>query len=279
MIQNDYGQRIPAHGMVDLHGHLLPGIDDGAKDVAQALNMARQAVGDGITVAVVTPHHLNGVFMNPARSVREHCDLFRGALREQGIALEILPGNECHLVPELPEALAAGTALTIADRGRAVLVELPVHTVPLGATGILEQILAMGLQPVIAHPERNAEVAEDPGLLAEWVDLGCLAQVTAQSCTGRFGPRVQQAAKMMICEGLVHVMASDAHRDSRRIPELQPGRAAAAHWTSAEAARLMTEDIPRALAQGELADTARLKESLPVRRTGLLSWLRGRLRA
>jgi len=270
---------LPPQGMVDLHGHLLPGIDDGAKHLEQSLNMARQAVADGIAVSVVTPHHLNGVYSNPARDVREHCDAFRGALREHGIPLEILPGNECHLVPELPEALAAGTALTVADRGRAVLVELPVHTVPLGATGILEEILAMGLQPVIAHPERNTELAADPELLGEWVDMGCLAQVTAQSCTGRFGPHVQRAARRMVCEGLVHVLASDAHRDSRRIPQLQPGREVVAQWASTEAARLLTEEFPRALAEGQLVNITLLRDALPVRSAGFVGWLRDRLRA
>ena len=268
---------VPARGMVDLHGHILPGIDDGARDLEQALNMARLAVADGIAVSVATPHHLNGVYINSASSVRDHCRAFRNALNQHGIALEILPGNECHLVPELPEALAAGTALTLGDRGRAVLVELPVHTVPLGATGILEEILALGLQPVVAHPERNAELAQDAGLLAEWVEMGCLAQVTSQSCSGRFGPLVQQAAKRMVCDGLVHVIASDAHRDRRRVPVIQPGRDIVAQWTCVEVASLMTETIPRALALGQSVDLDPLIDALPVQRTDMWGWLRTKL--
>ena len=264
--------------MVDLHGHLLPGIDDGAKSLEQALNMARQAVADGIALSVLTPHHLNGVYENPARQVREHCSVFREHLREHSIPLRVLPGNECHLVPELPAALAAGTALTIGDRKRAVLVELPVHTVPLGATRILEDILAMGLQPVIAHPERNGELAADASRLSEWIAMGCLAQVTAQSCTGRFGPRVQEAARHMVRSGLIQVMASDAHRDSRRIPELMPGREQVARWTSPKTATLLTEDFPRALAEGEPVDVRLLNHALPSPRRGFAGWLR-RLRA
>ena len=265
-------------GMVDLHGHLLPGIDDGAKSLEQALNMARQAVADGIALSVLTPHHLNGVYENPARQVREHCSVFREHLREHSIPLRVLPGNECHLVPELPAALAAGTALTIGDRKRAVLVELPVHTVPLGATRILEDILAMGLQPVIAHPERNGELTADASRLSEWIPMGCLAQVTAQSCTGRFGPRVQEAARHMVRSGLIQVMASDAHRDSRRIPELMPGREQVARWTSPKTATLLTEDFPRALAEGEPVDVRLLNHALPSPRRGFAGWLR-RLRA
>lgn len=268
----------PSGGMVDLHGHLLPGIDDGAKDLEQALNMARLAVADGIVISVVTPHHLNGVYQNPARQVREHCARFRAQLLEHGIPLDVQPGAECHLVPELPSALAEGTALTIADRKRSVLVELPVHTVPLGASSILEDILAMGLQPVIAHPERNRELIRDPEPLAEWVEMGCLAQVTAQSCTGRFGPQIQDAARRMLGDGWIHVVASDAHRDSRRIPELSPARDVIAEWVSPEAAKLLTEDFPRALVEGQFVDVARLRNALPPRRGGFVSWLR-RLRA
>jgi len=268
----------PGVGMVDLHGHLLPGIDDGARSLEQALNMARQAVADGITLSVLTPHHLNGVYHNPARQVREHCSVFRRHLRENGIPLAVLPGTECHLVPELPAALAEGTVLTIGDRRRSVLVELPVHTVPLGATSILEDILAMGLQPIIAHPERNGELVEATVQLSGWIEMGCLAQVTAQSCTGRFGPRVQEAARRMVRNGLIHAMASDAHRDSRRIPELTPGRATVARWTSPEVAMLLTEDFPRALAGGKPVDVGLLKDALPPPKRGFAGWLR-RLRA
>ncbi|AGA33052.1 Manganese-dependent protein-tyrosine phosphatase [Thioalkalivibrio nitratireducens DSM 14787] len=270
---------VPATGMVDVHAHLLPGIDDGAKDLQQALNMARLAVADGTRALVVTPHHLNGVYRNPADSVRGHCTSLRAALRSEGLDLVIFPGSECHLVPELPTALAEGSAMTVADRGHAVLVELPVHNVPFGATGILEDLLAMGLQPVIAHPERNAEVAGNPDILEEWVSMGCLGQITAQSCSGRFGPRVQQAAEHMVRQGLVQIVASDAHRDSRRVPELSQGRAPIERWVGSEAARLMAEDFPRALVAGDAVDTRRLDDARrPPRAARIRGWL-GRLRA
>ncbi|WP_232222251.1 tyrosine-protein phosphatase [Thioalkalivibrio paradoxus] len=270
---------VPATGMVDIHAHLLPGIDDGAKNLQQALNMARLAVADGTRALVVTPHHLNGVYRNPADGVRGHCASLRAALRREGIDLAIFPGSECHLVPELPAALVAGSALTVADRGRAVLVELPVHHVPFGATEILEELIAMGLQPIIAHPERNAEVAASPDMLAEWVAMGCLGQITAQSCNGRFGPRVQQAAESMVRQGLVQIVASDAHRDSRRVPELSQGRVMLERWVGSAAACLMAEDFPRALVAGDPVETERLDNvRQPPRGAGIRGWL-GRLRA
>jgi protein-tyrosine phosphatase len=265
----------PHARMADLHSHLLPGVDDGAKDLEQALNMARQAVADGIAVSILTPHHLNGVYRNGAPEVRESCAAFRAALQERGIRLEVHPGAECHLVPELPPALAAGHAMTLADRGKAVLVELPVHAVPRGATEILEEIIGLGLQPVIAHPERNTRLAGDPGQLAEWVDMGCLGQVTAQSCTGQFGAGVRAAARDMVRRGLIHFVASDAHRDHRRIPELSPGRQAIEGWTCREVGDLLAEIFPRAIVEGRPVETDRLTESLASQRRNWRDWFGG----
>jgi protein-tyrosine phosphatase len=266
----------PHKRMADLHSHLLPGVDDGARDLEQAINMARQAVADGIAASILTPHHLNGVYRNDAREVRDGCAAFRAALHERGIGLEVYPGAECHLVPELPAALAAGRAMTLADHGKAVLVELPVHTVPRGATEILEELIGLGLQPVIAHPERNTALAGDPGQLAEWVDMGCLGQVTAQSCSGRFGPAVQAAARAMVRRGLIHFVASDAHRDQRRIPELSPGRLAIEGWTCPGVGELLAEIFPRAIVEGRPVETGRLTEALASRRRTWREWFGGR---
>ncbi|MEE4303644.1 MAG: CpsB/CapC family capsule biosynthesis tyrosine phosphatase [Wenzhouxiangella sp.] len=265
-------------GMVDIHGHLLPGIDDGSKNLEMSLAMARQAVADGISVSLLTPHHRNGVYENAADFIRERTAALRAALKEAEIELEVLPGAECHLVPELPRELRAGTAMTVADRKRAVLVELPVHSVPVGATTILENILALDLQPVIVHPERNSELARNADRLADWVDMGCLAQVTSRSCTGKFGDTALKASEEMVTRGLVHFLASDAHRDRRRIPEMSPGRERITQWIGKEGARLLTEDFPRALVMGREVDPAQLYDVLPKRkqRKGLLSRLLGR---
>jgi protein-tyrosine phosphatase len=260
-------------GMVDIHGHLLPGIDDGAKTLEMSLAMARQAVSDGITVSMLTPHHLNGVYSNPAAEIRRRVGEFREALAEAGIALDVLPGAECHLVPELPEQLRDGLAMTVADRGRAVMVELPVHAIPIGATSIIESLLTMELTPVIVHPERNTELCRRPEKLAEWVEMGCLSQVTSRSCTGKFGDTAWRAARHMVTSGLVHFVASDAHRDRRRIPEMSPGRAMIAKWTGEEVARLLSEDFPRALVLGRDPDIPRLEDALTAGGSGWRRWL------
>lgn len=248
--------------LTDLHCHLLPGVDDGARHLDQSLAMARLAVEDGIGTIVVTPHHLNGVYTNRAGTVREHVQRLGECLQQAGIPLALLPGSELHLTPELPDAIAGGQALTIADRAQAVLVELPVHTVPLGAERLLEQLMTMGLTPVIAHPERNTELRRRPQRLREWIDMGCLGQVTAQSTTGQFGERVRRAAKTMIRAGSIHIVASDAHRDRRRIPVITPAYAPIAEWTSTAVADLLLRVFPPDLAAGRSPELRRLREAL-----------------
>ncbi|MDX1625620.1 MAG: CpsB/CapC family capsule biosynthesis tyrosine phosphatase [Wenzhouxiangellaceae bacterium] len=262
--------------LTDLHCHLLPGIDDGARDLEQSLAMARIAVDHGIATAVVTPHHLNGVYTNPAEGIRTATERLRTALDEAGIPLRLLPGNELHLTPETPAALRDGTGLTIADRGRAALVELPVHTVPVGAEQLLEQILELGITPVVAHPERNSELRRNPERLAEWVEMGCLGQVTAQSCSGRFGEGPREAAKTMVLAGSIHVVASDAHRDRRRIPSLEPAVEPLRRWAGNDVATLLVRKFPSDLAAGREIDRERLVAALPNRRRGLMRRLFGR---
>lgn len=264
------------YGMVDIHGHFLPGIDDGAKSLEMALTMARIAVDDGITTALATPHHLNGVYRTGAERVREEVAALRAEFDRAGIELDLLPGAECHLVPELPRELAEGRAMTVADRRRAVLVELPVHTVPMGATTILEQIMGLGLTPVIVHPERNGELARNPGRLADWVAMGCLAQVTARSCAGKFGDLARDAAREMVTRGMIHFVASDSHRDRRRVPDMSFGRAVIEKWTNAEVGSLLSETFPRDLVLGRQIQVSELEAALPRRRRGWFGRMLGR---
>lgn len=264
------------YGMVDIHGHWLPGIDDGAKSLEMSLRMARIAVDDGVTTALATPHHLNGVYTTGAETVRAGVAALRSEFERAGIELDLLPGAECHLVPELPRELARGNAMTVADRGKAVLVELPVHSVPMGASTILEEILGLGLLPIIVHPERNGELARKPDRLAEWVEMGCLAQVTARSCIGKFGDLPRDAAREMVTRGMIHFVASDTHRDRRRVPDMSYGRAVIEKWTNADVGKLLSETFPRDLVLGRDVAVAALDDVLPRPKRRWLSRLVGK---
>lgn len=245
--------------MIDLHVHYLPGVDDGPKDLAASLAMARLAVADGITAATATPHHLNGRYTNNAAAVRVAVAALRHMLTEQKISLDLYPGSEVHLTPELPRAVADGTAMTVADHGRVVLVELPVHNLPVGTEIILSECLALGVTPLIAHPERCRPLQNDLAPLHRWVEMGCLVQATAQSCTGRFGRHAKRAVYTMLCDGLVHVLASDGHRPYGRVPCLSTGRAVVAQWIGDAIADHLTHTIPLSLLEGRNPDPQAIK--------------------
>ena len=239
---------------VDLHCHLLPAVDDGAKHLDQALAMAKIAIEDGITDIICTPHHLNGVYQNNASSILSACHQLQGALDDQQLPLTVHPGAENHLVPELLDGLRAGSVMTMAHRGRYLLVELPVMSIPMGTEQVLKSLLKQGLTPIIAHPERNDALRLDPTRLGEWVDWGVLGQVTAQSLTGQFGPLVQQAAWHMTEQGWIHCVASDAHRDKRRIPIISPAHQAISERLGLEFANWLVDAVPRAVLLGQAVD-------------------------
>ncbi len=237
--------------MIDCHNHTLPGIDDGAHDAEMAMEMAQCAVKHGIHTIVCTPHHLNGVFSNDRAAVLAQVAALRSQLDAAGIPLAVLPGSELHLVPELPARILEGDALTYADRGHAALVELPKHTVPTGTETVLERLLYQKITPVIAHPERNSELIRDPHRLAEWVGWGCKAQLTAQSCSGDFGTRLQSQCRRWCEQGIVHLIASDAHRPYGRAPILTDGIAVLHEWLGDQAAEILSTTNPRKLTEGE----------------------------
>lgn len=206
----------------------------------------------GIRDAFCTPHHLNGVFDNPRRSILTAVERLQARLTEAGIPLTLHPASELHLVPELPGRILSGEALTYNDLGRAALVELPKSTVPVGTETILEQLLYRGITPIVAHPERNATLARHPDRVGEWVDWGCKLQLTAQSCSGDFGHTLERVCRLWCERGWVHLIASDAHRPEGRSPDkLAVGRAVIAEWLGEAAAELMTETNPQRLLDGE----------------------------
>lgn len=266
--------------MIDSHCHILPGIDDGAHTVETALKMARAAVGSGTHMLICTPHHLNGVYINHADNVRQTLNDLQQRLTDADIDLPLYPGSELHLVPELPSQVLDGTALTYNDCGKAALVELPKASIPVGVDTILEQLLYRGVTPVIAHPERNLALARHPERLGEWVSWGCKAQITAQSCSGDFGERLQRLCRRWLEFGWIHLIASDAHRPTGRSPDtLAAGRAMLAEWLDDEAATLLSLHNPQRLIDGDdlvsLTPRATFQvESTRRRWLGLLPWRR-----
>ncbi len=238
--------------MFDLHCHLLPGVDDGAPDLATALAMARRAVAEGIVQSVVTPHTYDGSYEVPAEAAAQALTALRAALAAEAIPLELRLGAENRLDARLLEAARDGAARTLGGSSW-VLVELPPRLIPPRLEESLFALRAAGLRPLLAHPERYPGLRGRPGRarLRQLRQAGTALQLTADAFTG--SPERARRARGLLREGLCDVIASDAHAVERRPPALREARAEVARLAGEEvAARLFEENPQRVLADRSL---------------------------
>ncbi len=232
--------------MIDLHCHYLPGVDDGARTLADALALASASVADGITTAVLTPHVHPGVFDNRLSALRPAFEVFRRALAEARIPLEVHLGAEVRVHPTAFELLAIDELPFIGHFGedRLVLLEFPDGQLPVGGLAAVRFLANQGVRALIAHPERNKEVMRDPERIKPYLDAGCLLQVTAASITGRFGAPAFRTARHLLEKGWVDIVASDAHNLSARPPVMQEARAELIRHFGLGVAHRLTEERP-----------------------------------
>jgi protein-tyrosine phosphatase len=208
--------------MIDLHCHILPGIDDGAANLDISLQMARELVADGVGVVACTPHILPGLYHNSGPQIRAAAAALQWQLDAAAIPLRIVTGADNHVVPDFCDGLRSGRLLTIAN-SRYVLVEPPHHAAPPRLDELLLELLAAGYVPILTHPERLAWIASHFPLLAALARAGVWMQITASSVTGDFGATARYWAERMLDEGLAHILATDAHDLDRRAPKLRAG--------------------------------------------------------
>lgn len=205
--------------MIDLHCHLLPGIDDGPGTLEEAVQMARVAAADGVQQIICTPHVNHAYPGTTAEGVAQAVDILAAALASAGVPLQIAPGAEIALTRALELDDHALAALSLAGSGL-ILLELPIGSEVPRAAQLVRSILARGHRVLLAHPERCLSFHQQPRLLAELVEAGCAAQLTTGSLTGDFGRTVRRLAQQMLADGLVHVVSSDAHDPEHRPPTL-----------------------------------------------------------
>lgn len=240
--------------MIDLHCHMLPGIDDGAPDRGVALAMARRAVADGILVTACTPHIYPGLYNNDRAGIALAIEAFRQVLAEEGIELELVIGADTHLAPDLLDSIRAGRVPTLND-SRYLLLEPPHHSVPPRFEESVFQLRSAGIVPVITHPERLSWIESHYSVFERLVHGGAWMQVTAGSLTGRFGPRAQYWGERMLDEGMVHILATDSHHIDKRPPLLAEGREAAARRLGEAESWNLVELRPRAIIDDVAADS------------------------
>lgn len=258
--------------MIDIHMHVLPGLDDGAKDMDESLAMCRMAVADGVTCVVATPHMLDGVHDSQPDAVREAASRVRDKLEEDGLPLKLELGADVHVARDLVERVRKGDVLTVADRGVHLMVELPPDVWPRQTMGVIYELRLAGLTPIITHPERNLAVQDDPSALMPLVQADILIQITADSLTGNFGSRAQRCSAELVKRRMTHFVASDAHSASNhRLPGLTQARAVVEGLLSREEGEDIFVHRPTALLAGDYIATP---EPLPRRKSGLLACLR-----
>lgn len=196
--------------MIDIHCHILPSVDDGAKDISESIAMAREAVEEGIHTIIATPHYKNGKYDNKRLDIIENVSKLNSHLLKENIPLTILPGQETRIFGEMLEDNEFAHILPL-NYTQYIFVELPSSHVPRYTEKLLFDIQLAGLIPVIVHPERNQEIISHPDILYNLVNKGALTQVTASSVAGCFGKKIQKFSHQLIDANLTHFLASDAH--------------------------------------------------------------------
>lgn len=236
--------------MYDLHAHILPNVDDGAKTIKDFVGMAKASVKQGTKVMVATPHRRDITENFSIPYLKSHFDSMVDELSKHRIDLKLLLGMENHLDLDLPNDLQTGISLTL-NNSTYALVELPFFGFPNYVEEVLFKIQVQGITPVLAHPERLELFQMDPEVLFRLVERGMLTQVTAGSVTGHFGSKVKRLTESLLRRGLVHVLASDTHFPTGpRSPELASGMLAAANIVGQDKARYMVVDTPRTIING-----------------------------
>jgi len=236
--------------VIDIHSHILPKIDDGARSLNEALKMAAVAAADGIEQMVCTPHLFNGLSRNPEHAeIEDRVGELQRAIGDGG--LKVLPGSEVRVSRTIVKRVRANLVTKINGKNY-MLVELPTPSVPRGIQGLFKQLKLQGVNPILVHPERNFEIQRQPSIAADLVADGVLIQVTAMSVTGQFGAAAKICAESLLKHRCVHFLATDAHRPEKRAPILSRGRDAAAAIIGQEAARRLVEDNPLAVVTGAL---------------------------
>lgn len=241
--------------MIDLHNHLLPGIDDGAQDIEASLALARIAVRDGITHLVCTPHIHPGRYDNTVASIQAAKALFVEALHAAHIPLQVATAAEVRFGMELMAGITQGTIPFLGEwQGKQVLLlEFPHSEVPFGADRLIGWLLQRNIIPMIAHPERNKGIMRTPAKLKPFLEQGCLLQVTAGSVAGRFGPAAQDIAFALLEQDVVTILASDAHNEQHRPPVLTDGLQEAARILGESRAEALVMHTPWLIAQSHFA--------------------------
>ncbi|HJQ81770.1 MAG TPA: CpsB/CapC family capsule biosynthesis tyrosine phosphatase [Lacipirellulaceae bacterium] len=255
---------------VDIHCHILPGLDDGARDWDESLAMAQLAVADGTSTIIATPHQLGGYGRNRRDAIRLRVGELKKHLADAGVHLMVLPGADVRVEDQLVEQLVSGTVLTLGDHGRHVLLELP-HELYLPLEPLVERLARHDIVAILSHPERNEGILRRPHVLDPLIDAGCLLQITAGSLCGSFGEPCRRLAESLVARGVAHFVATDGHGAKARRPLMRRAYERVIELVGVEMAAALCCHNPALVAAGQPVPTRRGKTQGAQR-----SWWRGK---
>lgn len=237
--------------MYDLHCHIIPGIDDGARNMDEALALLQIAEQEGISHMVITPHIHPGTFDNTSSIIQQGLFELRAASKQAGLHIQLAAAAEVRLSTEILHWAEQGMLPFIGKyQGfNVLLLEFPHSHIPAGADKLVKWLLSKNILPMIAHPERNRDVQSDPAKLAPFIRLNCLFQLTASSVLGDMGERSTALAEQLLKQKIFHVMATDSHNLLRRPPKLKQAAQYVSELVSPDYAELLVQQMPKQISE------------------------------
>jgi protein-tyrosine phosphatase len=240
--------------MIDLHNHILPGIDDGATDIKEALDMARIAVEEGFSGIVATPHFGSGLFSCDANEVRRRVNELNEEIASADLNLTIYPGMEARLTADVLNSLSNGAVISLND-SQYILLELPPLQIPAGFENFVRMMINSSRKIVLAHPEKNVEIQAHPDTIYKLVTMfkpgDLLIQITADSISGDAGLRALSTSKWLLENDLAHILATDAHSPIQRAPRIRNACELVSSLVGIEKTVQMTTEWPRNIIKNE----------------------------
>ena len=246
--------------MIDMHSHILPGIDDGAKTPGDALVLLRAAIKDGVRIQVLTPHIHQGKYDNNLSVIRKEFEKFRNAIQRVGLPVELDFAAEVRLDDSVKELVKNEEIPFLGSwKGRNVmLLEFPANNIPVGALNIVRWLFDHGIIAMIAHPERNLELQQKPEKIRPFLELGCMLQVTAGSLTGQFGRAAFETAVIYLRYNIVTLLATDCHNMKYRPPILRKGATIVSKLVGTDIANKLVNINPMKLREGLYSNTGKM---------------------
>ena len=205
--------------MIDIHNHILPNVDDGSVDMDMSVEMAKIYLNNGFKGVIATPHFIEGIANNSRKDNLIQLEKLKSRLVREELDLELYLGSEVMASLEIVDKLEDKTISTLND-SRYVLIELPMYDIPRYVEDMFYHLQLKGYTPILAHPERNLKIMEDPNILRSYIESGVLTQLNLPSLDGKYGRDVGETSEILLRHHMIHFVSTDAHRSTRRSPQV-----------------------------------------------------------